>query len=107
MGGGAYTPGFNSVALGNLATAEADNSVAIGGDSVADREDTVSVGSAGSERQITKVAAGTEGTDAVNLDQLNALADASENATRYFKANGAGDGSDDEMCIRDRRDGAG
>ena len=39
---------------------------------MADRANTVSVGSAGNERQVTNVAAGTAGTDAVNLDQLNA-----------------------------------
>jgi hypothetical protein len=64
------------VALGNLASAEADNSVAIGGDSVADREDSVSVGSAGSERQVTNVAAGTAATDAVNLSQLSFVSNA-------------------------------
>jgi len=35
----------------------------------------VSVGAAGAERQITSVAAGTEDTDAVNLAQLNQVAD--------------------------------
>jgi autotransporter adhesin len=38
---------------------------------VADRANTVSVGAAGSERQITNVAAGVQGTDAVNVNQLN------------------------------------
>jgi autotransporter adhesin len=49
--------------------------VALGQGSVADRADSVSIGSVGSERQITNVAAGTEDTDAVNLSQLNAVAD--------------------------------
>ena len=69
---GYYSTAFgdDSAALGSNAFANADNSVALGANSVADREGTVSVGSAGNERQITNVAAGTEGTDAVNLDQL-------------------------------------
>ena len=87
--------------MGVNAVAGATNSVAIGANSWNDRDDTVSVGDVGAERQITNVAAGTEGTDAVNLDQLNALAEASENATRYFKANGAGDGSDDATATGD------
>ena len=37
------------------------------------RSNVVSVGSSTQQRQITNVAAGTEGTDAVNLNQLNAL----------------------------------
>jgi autotransporter adhesin len=45
--------------------------VALGVNSVADRANSVSVGSVGAERQITNVAPGTHGTDAVNLNQLN------------------------------------
>ncbi len=48
--------------------------VALGQGSIADRVNTVSVGSAGAERQITNVAAGVQGTDAVNVNQLNAVA---------------------------------
>ena len=92
----AHTPplGWNSwanaesaTALGESATASAVNSVALGAGSVANREDSVSVGSAGNERQITNVAAGTEATDAVNVEQL-------ETATqynRYFAATGGVD----------------
>jgi trimeric autotransporter adhesin len=54
---------------------------------VADRANTVSVGSAGSERQITNVAAGVEGTDAVNVNQLNAVA--SQAAATAAKVDGA------------------
>src|SRR5690606_18112530 len=64
------------------------NSVALGAGSVADRDNTVSVGDAGDERQITNVAAGTEGTDAVNLHQLNAAADAAEHTNRCCQASG-------------------
>ncbi|WP_179096215.1 YadA family autotransporter adhesin, partial [Burkholderia pseudomallei] len=50
------------------------NSVALGANSTdGGRSNVVSVGSATQQRQITNVAAGTEGTDAVNVNQLNAL----------------------------------
>lgn len=58
----------DSVAIGNGAKA-GTNSVAIGAGSVAE-DNTVSVGSAGNERQVKNVAAGTAGTDAVNVQQL-------------------------------------
>ncbi|SDG98392.1 Head domain of trimeric autotransporter adhesin [Paraburkholderia steynii] len=67
----AKATGHHATAMGSNAQASADNSVALGADSVADRENTVSVGSKGHERQIINVAAGTQGTDAVNVDQLN------------------------------------
>ncbi|WP_240155611.1 YadA-like family protein [Burkholderia sp. Cy-637] len=54
------TTGSNSVALGQGSTD--------GG-----RSNVLSVGSAAQQRQITHVAPGTEGTDAVNLNQLNAV----------------------------------
>nr|WP_244143020.1 YadA-like family protein [Burkholderia stagnalis] len=50
------------------------NSAAIGsGSTDGGRSNVVSVGSDSQQRQITNVAAGTQGTDAVNLNQLNAL----------------------------------
>jgi trimeric autotransporter adhesin len=50
------------------------NSVSLGAGSTDDgRSNVVSVGSATQQRQITNVAPGTQGTDAVNYDQLNAL----------------------------------
>ena len=61
----------HGVAIGNKADAD-DYSVAIGANSVADRSDVVSVGSSDLTRQIINVAAGTELTDAVNVEQLNA-----------------------------------
>jgi autotransporter adhesin len=64
-GNGASAFGWNSVA-------SAEGAVALGAGSVADRANAVSIGGAGAERQITNVAPGTRGTDAVNLDQLNA-----------------------------------
>ncbi|WP_196788158.1 YadA family autotransporter adhesin [Burkholderia cepacia] len=50
------------------------SSVAIGSNSNdGGRSNVVSVGNSTQQRQITNVAAGTEGTDAVNVNQLNAL----------------------------------
>jgi trimeric autotransporter adhesin len=69
----AVANGNHATAMGANAKASADNSVALGANSVADRANTVSVGVAGSERQIVNVAAGTEATDAVNVEQLNAV----------------------------------
>ena len=61
----------NSTALGSGAVASATNSVALGANSVATRANTVSVGTLADPRQITNVAPGTFGTDAVNVNQLN------------------------------------
>jgi autotransporter adhesin len=88
----------DSIAIGHDATASEDGSIALGQGSVADRANTVSVGAAGRERQIANVAAGTEATDAVNLSQLQA---ASANASRYFKANGLNDDTDDASATGD------
>ncbi|AIP37019.1 coiled stalk of trimeric autotransporter adhesin family protein [Paraburkholderia xenovorans LB400] len=66
--------GTNAVAIGGAAIASADNSVALGANSVANRANAVSVGAAGTERQIINVANGTGATDAVNLQQLQAVA---------------------------------
>lgn len=52
--------------------AGANGGVAIGSGATVSGADTVSVGTAGSERRVTNVAAATNGTDAVNLDQMNA-----------------------------------
>jgi trimeric autotransporter adhesin len=71
IGGNAGASGKDSIAIGNGATAPANNAVALGANSVADRDNSVSVGSADQQRQITNVAAGTQGTDAVNLNQMN------------------------------------
>jgi trimeric autotransporter adhesin len=71
-GAGATGSGTGAVALGANATASAKNSVALGANSVADRVNSVSVGTsaAGGQRQITNVDAGTQGTDAVNVNQM-------------------------------------
>ena len=67
------TAGTNSVAIGAGASATGDNSVALGADSTATRDNVVSVGYGllgNGTRQIINVANGTEGTDAVNVNQL-------------------------------------
>jgi autotransporter adhesin len=62
---------LNGTALGQVAHVTADNAVALGQGSLADRANAVSVGTSAANRQIINVAAGTAGTDAVNLNQLN------------------------------------
>lgn len=69
-GAGALASGDNSVAIGTNSHATHNNAIALGNNSVTDLDNSVSVGFAGGERQITNVAAGTKGTDAVNLSQL-------------------------------------
>ncbi|WP_245254320.1 YadA family autotransporter adhesin [Paraburkholderia sp. LEh10] len=75
VGAQAIANGANASAFGAGSQAVADGAVALGAGSVADRANAVSVGQAGSERQIVNVAPGTRGTDAVNLNQLNAAVD--------------------------------
>ncbi|GAB7523597.1 YadA family autotransporter adhesin [Paraburkholderia sp. 2C] len=72
IGAQAVAKGNGASAFGWNSAASADGAVALGAGSVADRANAVSVGSAGAERQIMNLAPGTHGTDAVNLDQLNA-----------------------------------
>ena len=62
----------SGTALGVGAQANGANSVAIGGGSIATAPNTVSFGSPGNERRLTNVAPGIAGTDAVNVNQLNA-----------------------------------
>ncbi|XHO07764.1 hypothetical protein ACEQUB_p01011 (plasmid) [Ralstonia syzygii] len=70
-GHNAQSGGDSSIAMGANAKATAHHAVAMGDGSVADRANTMSVGSAGNERQVTNVAAGVQGTDAVNVSQLS------------------------------------
>jgi trimeric autotransporter adhesin len=72
VGTGSVASGSASTAVGSGAHASANNSVALGANSVANEANTVSVGAAGSERRVTNVAPAINGTDAVNLNQLNA-----------------------------------
>ncbi|KVE04664.1 ESPR-type extended signal peptide-containing protein, partial [Burkholderia anthina] len=95
LGQSSSAGGASAIGLGFRANAQGVNSVALGVDSVADRDNTVSVGSAALQRQITNVKAGTNGTDAVNVAQLNAAIANVGGTNPYVKVNGAGDGSDD------------
>jgi autotransporter adhesin len=122
LGASSTAMGTNAVALGYGATASTANSVALGANStttanlnaaavvptgagatpVAATTATgeVSVGSADNERRVTNVAAGAAPTDAVNVSQLSAVDGkvntlAQSGTLRYFKADGAGDDSDD------------
>ncbi|TWI03406.1 trimeric autotransporter adhesin [Luteimonas cucumeris] len=80
-------------AFGAGSSVTAANAVAIGANSVADRANAVSVGGAGSERQITNVAAGTAATDAVNVSQLEAVADTVGDALLWDAAADGGNGA--------------
>ncbi len=79
IGQGTIASGKNASAFGQGAQAIKDGSVALGQGSIADRPNTVSVGSKDHERIISNVAPGVQGTDAVNLDQLNALTKDTDN----------------------------
>ncbi|WP_107314394.1 ESPR-type extended signal peptide-containing protein [Burkholderia metallica] len=91
LGAKAASTAVGSTALGFGAIASAGNSVALGANSVADRTNVVSVGSTAQTRQITNVAAGTQGTDAVNLNQMNAAITAADNP--YIQVLGATSGA--------------
>ncbi|KVE08136.1 YadA family autotransporter adhesin [Burkholderia anthina] len=71
IGAYASATGYHSSALGVASIASGSESVAIGTNSRADRDNSVSVGSSTLQRQITNMAAGTQGTDAVNVSQLS------------------------------------
>ncbi|MBR8213493.1 YadA-like family protein, partial [Burkholderia cenocepacia] len=74
VGNNALASGNGSSAIGVGATAAGNNSTAIGtGSNDGGRSNVVAVGSADSARQVVNVAAGTQGTDAVNVNQLNAV----------------------------------
>ncbi|MGF6761523.1 autotransporter adhesin [Paraburkholderia sp. GAS33] len=123
LGSGSTASGSAAVAVGSYAAATAANSVALGASSTTTADLTaaaynpgsgtlsgtaskangeVSVGSAGKERRVTNVAAGSAATDAVNVSQLasedakvNAINTMVTNNSRYFKAGGLQDGTDD------------
>ncbi|MGQ7936464.1 YadA-like family protein [Paraburkholderia sp. D1E] len=89
LGGSSTVSGEGSAALGAYSKATSTNSVALGSNSIASAANTVSVGSSTMQRQIVNVAAGTQGTDAVNYAQLQAAGlktDTSGNATNAFVA---------------------
>ena len=89
LGNAAQANGSGGVAIGGGASVQAANSVAIGAGSTASRgggaytgyaltvptlsAGEVSVGTSGAARQLTNLAPGSAGTDAVNVDQLTAV----------------------------------
>ncbi|MGY0504312.1 YadA-like family protein [Luteimonas sp. e5] len=73
VGNQSVASGNNSTALGQGAVASGNSSIAIGAGSTAVEDNVVSVGSIGAERRITNVAPGVNGTDAVNLNQLQGM----------------------------------
>ncbi|MBP0607566.1 ESPR-type extended signal peptide-containing protein [Burkholderia sola] len=79
IGSTSAATGDGAIALGTVAAASGTNAVALGARSVADRDNSVSVGSSTLQRQIANVAAGTQGTDAVNLNQMQAAITAADN----------------------------
>jgi autotransporter adhesin len=89
IGKNAVTAGDSSVALGSGATAPNSNSVSLGAGSTTDRDNSVSVGSADLQRQITNVAPGTQGTDAVNMNQLNSAMGNMNNSIHNVDRNAA------------------
>ncbi|WP_409932445.1 YadA-like family protein [Paraburkholderia sp. BCC1886] len=89
IGKNTVTTGDSSVAMGAGASAPNTNAVALGANSTTDRDNSVSVGSAGAERQITNLAAGTQGTDAVNLNQLNSAMGNMSNSINNVDRNAA------------------
>jgi autotransporter adhesin len=84
---GANASGSTAIGSGATVNAGVTNAVALVQGSVASASNTVSVGAAGAERRVTNVAPAVNGTDAVNLDQLNAaLAGISDNSLAASKA---------------------
>jgi autotransporter adhesin len=92
IGTATQATGANTVALGAGSSATGANSVALGaGSSDGGQANVVSVGSANATRRITNLAAGVAGTDAVNVNQLNAMAAATlANANGYTDTQIAG-----------------
>ena len=70
-----------AIGQGASVAAAATNAVAIGAGSQATQANTVSVGSVGNERTVTNVAPGVNGTDAVNVSQLQAAQSWAQNYT--------------------------
>ena len=69
LGQGA-SAGGTGTAVGQGASATGNSSIAIGAGSTAVADNVVSIGRAGAERRIVNVAPGVNGTDAVNVNQL-------------------------------------
>ncbi len=107
LGHKADAPSPNAVAIGSGAKAYSSESVAIGANSEASGTYTVSVGRSGWERRITNVKNGQSGTDAVNLDQLNAVERSTRSAasTAQTTANQASRTANDALAKANVREG--
>ncbi len=80
-GDGAVASAVGSTAVGYHATSTGTNSVALGaGSTDGGQANVVSLGAPGAERRLTNVAPGVNGTDGVNLNQLDLLAGAFDNS---------------------------
>jgi len=90
-------PGVDdALAIGAGALVTHDNAVALGAGSMTSAINSVSVGSAGNERRVMHVAAGVDGTDAVNKAQLDAVEILANNggaASNHFKATNPAQGT--------------
>jgi autotransporter adhesin len=80
-GDGAVASGAGSTAIGYHSSSSGANSVALGaGSTDGGQANVVSLGAPGAERRLTNVAPGVNGTDGVNLNQLNLLAGEFDNS---------------------------
>jgi autotransporter adhesin len=93
-GAGAYVIGNSNVAsgagsfvLGSNVTARGQNSIVLGANSDGSLDNVVSVGNVGTERRIVHVAPGLNPTDAVNMNQFNALGERANGLVAYDTAN--------------------
>lgn len=83
IGNGNVAFGADSFVLGSNITARGRNSVVLGANSDGSLDNVVSVGDLGSERRIVHVAPGVGATDAVNMNQLNALGERTNGLVAY------------------------
>ncbi len=92
-GDGAVASGVGSTAIGYHANASGANSVALGaGSTDGGQANVVSLGAPGAERRLTNVAPGINGTDGVNVNQLDLLAGAFNNTIQsVIRQDQAGD----------------
>lgn len=90
LGNPTVAAGQNGVAVGYGANGTGTNSVVVGnGSSDGGRANVLSVGTAGATRQVVNVSAGTQGTDAVNVSQLQPLVTALGGGTTVNNITGA------------------
>ncbi|SFQ43155.1 YadA family autotransporter adhesin [Variovorax sp. 770b2] len=88
VGAGSMTPADGATAVGANSNASNVNSVALGVGSRTTRDNSVEVGG----RQITGVTAGSSGTDAVNVDQLNGGLSSTLNQAKAYADTKASEG---------------